>query len=326
MSEGQQQFGGNTKPYQPQMSKPMNAGYGPGSFDNPPVYGGVPMPRAASPYNPRLQVPGGMENMPGISTGKRDDMYSPQQTGAPQTFGPGSDGYGMSSAPVPAPAYVPKIDQWSGLQEAKAAQYGAPNTGQGIALMEGYQPDPFTKPGGTNFAHGAPTGSPFPSVQPGSKEGGMNFAHGAPSFGGSTMPFAAPPAAPAAPSVDMSGPYGPLRAAAAGVPYVDPNAAPTPNAAPAPAPGFTPIRGGAQTPPPPNMQPGQARWDWNNSFGGGNQGWTPVYKPSVWDWANNVMNPNGRPAPWASRVDPNNFLQSVGDLSGMPFAGSMWDR
>ena len=151
-----------------------------------------------------------------------------------------------------------------------------------------------------------------------------------------SAPFSAQPFTPqAAPapkpfSVNMNDPYARLREAAEGV-KDDPMPSqgqgialmerPKPQSAPQ---SFQPVPGGANTPPPSQMQPGQVRWDWNRPFGGGDSQWSPVFHPNVWSWANMVSNPGGQAAPWAPQIDQGNFMQSLGQLSGNPYDPGRW--
>lgn len=84
-----------------------------------------------------------------------------------------------------------------------------------------------------------------------------------------------------------------------------------------------PLNTGAGRPPmPTKMQPGQQGWDYNNSFGGGSNGWTPVFSPEAWTYMNHQGLNLGRGLPsWWGEIDPNDQLGSIGRLSGRPFGG-----
>lgn len=84
-----------------------------------------------------------------------------------------------------------------------------------------------------------------------------------------------------------------------------------------------PLNTGAGRPPmPTKMQPGQQGWDYNNSFGGGSNGWTPVFSPEAWAYMNHQGLNLGRGLPsWWGEIDPNDQLGSIGRLSGRRFGG-----
>ena len=78
--------------------------------------------------------------------------------------------------------------------------------------------------------------------------------------------------------------------------------------------------------PPPSPQPGQIGW------GVGTNNYIPQMSPAAMNYIQQQMygisssglplgTYGGNPAPWAGQVDPNNYLASIGQLSGNPFGG-----
>jgi hypothetical protein len=85
-----------------------------------------------------------------------------------------------------------------------------------------------------------------------------------------------------------------------------------------------PIGPQPQTP----FQPGQGGW---GIQGGGvqnggqrsPQSWSPSFMPGANEYLTHIMHNYMNPQQW-SQIDPNNQLQSVGQMSGIPFNPSRW--
>lgn len=83
-----------------------------------------------------------------------------------------------------------------------------------------------------------------------------------------------------------------------------------------PGTGPLPPSGPSSPAPQPGMQPGQ--YGWGMTFGGGQ---TPRYGASENLYINHMLHGsnNGVPPAWASQVDPNNLVASIGQLSGVKY-------
>ena len=159
---------------------------------------------------------------------------------------------------------------------------GFGNPSQGFQMPPGNLPPPMNFGGEKAFGEGAPPGT-NPGAPPWAPPGG-GMPPGVPPGGG--MPPGAPPGGlppPATTRPMRNQPYGP----------------------------------------PGQMQPGQLTW------GVGTNGYVPQMSPAAQQYIQQQMygiSSSGLPlgtgvSPWVSQVDPNDYLASIGQLSGNPFGG-----
>lgn len=174
----------------------------------------------------------------------------------------------------------------------------------GFASPQGFQLPPGNMPPPVNYM-GAP-----------SQPGGLKaYGDGPPPVPGG--PITAPPGGGGMPP----GPPG------GGMPPGGPGSPSAPPSGPGGLPAGT-TRPMANQPygPPPSPQPGQIGW------GVGTQNYIPQMSPAAMNYIQQQMygisssglplgTYGGNPAPWAGQVDPNNYLASIGQLSGNPFGG-----
>lgn len=133
---------------------------------------------------------------------------------------------------------------------------------------------------------------------------------------------AAPPSGPSAPT---PAPYPPPSGGPSSPPSAPPvNPALGPSAwgpsGPGNYPGGNANAGNSPTNSAP-YQPGQTGW---GQLGPNN--YTPMFSDAAQRYIQNALYQNygGVPAPWLSQVDPNNYLASIGQLSGVQFNPANW--
>lgn len=194
---------------------------------------------------------------------------------------------GMRPVPTQIPYLGPPINSMAAPSSSPLSAFTKAGSIPALPGGSGYPGlpvDPYA-PGGS-----APPPAPLPMPSPGSP------SPGSPSPGAPSSPS---PSSPVNPGLGPSawGPSGP-----GNYPGGNPNAGNSPsNSAP--------------------YQPGQIGW---GQLGPNN--YTPMFNDAAQRYIQNALYQNygGVPAPWLSQVDPNNYLSSIGQLSGTPFNPANW--
>jgi len=167
---------------------------------------------------------------------------------------------------------------------------------------------------------------------PGGGAGGYPGLPSDPYAPGGGLPPAPPPAPPGGPSAPPGGPSAPPSAPPGPPSPVDPNLGRNSWGGGLPGnygygpngsgnyPGGNPNAGNSSSNSSP-FQPGQTGWGWQ-----GPNNYTPTFSPAAQAYIQNALYQNygGVPAPWLSQVDPNNYLASIGQLSGVQFNPANW--